>query len=175
MADTYTLIASTIVGSSNASSIDFTNIPSTYTDLALHISIRSNLNSYSTDRLALRFNSDSGSNYSWKSLQGFGSFGVTSQGFASQTNLWCGLTTDLYNVAYSSTSVYIPNYTSSIQKSIQSEGVAEASNSAELMVMVSGIWTGTSAINSISIFPHNTANYNFNQYSTAHLYGIKNS
>jgi len=40
MANTYTLIASSTVGSGGASSIDFTSIPSTYTDLVVKLSAR---------------------------------------------------------------------------------------------------------------------------------------
>ena len=41
---TYTLISSVTVGAGGASSIDFTSIPSTYTDLLVKISARSTLN-----------------------------------------------------------------------------------------------------------------------------------
>ena len=44
MANTYTLISSVTVGSGGASSIEFTSIPSTYTDLLLNFSGRSNTN-----------------------------------------------------------------------------------------------------------------------------------
>ena len=41
MPNTFTLIASSTVGAGGASSIDFTSIPSTYTDLCLKVSARS--------------------------------------------------------------------------------------------------------------------------------------
>ena len=40
MATTFTKIASVTVGSGGASSIDFTSIPSTYTDLCVKLSTR---------------------------------------------------------------------------------------------------------------------------------------
>ena len=44
MATTYTLISSVTVGSGGAASIEFTSIPSTYTDLVLKLSARSSRN-----------------------------------------------------------------------------------------------------------------------------------
>jgi hypothetical protein len=40
MANTFTLIASSTVGSGGAASIDFTSISSTYTDLVVKLSLR---------------------------------------------------------------------------------------------------------------------------------------
>ena len=41
MAGTYKLIGSVTVGAGGAANIDFTSIPSTYTDLAIKVSYRS--------------------------------------------------------------------------------------------------------------------------------------
>jgi hypothetical protein len=66
---TYTLINSVTVGSGGAASMEFTSIPSTYTDLVVKISGRSdNTGSFAN---YLRFNSDSGNNYTWINLYGF--------------------------------------------------------------------------------------------------------
>jgi hypothetical protein len=63
MADTYTLISSVTVGAGGASSIDFTSIPATYTDLLIKVSARG-ASGASNITGTLRFNSDAGSNYS---------------------------------------------------------------------------------------------------------------
>jgi hypothetical protein len=176
MANTHVLISSVTVGAAGAASIDFTSIPGTYTDLQVVVSAFSSFGSYGTDRLAIRFNSDTSTNYSWKQLQGFGSFGVTTASYTSQTNIWIGVICDAANNnAFSSTSVYIPNYASSSQKYISSDSVGESNQAPELCELVAGVWTGTSAITSISIYPPNTTYYNLGQYSIASLYGIKNS
>ena len=65
---TYQKIASVTVGSGGAASIDFTSIPSTYTDLALYHSLRSD---NSEDYYGLQFNSSS-SSFSSRRLQGDG-------------------------------------------------------------------------------------------------------
>ena len=46
MADTYTLISSVTVGAGGASSIDFTSIPATYTDLLVKFSLRTDFNGW---------------------------------------------------------------------------------------------------------------------------------
>ena len=63
MPNTFTLIASSTVGAGGASSIDFTSIPSTYTDLVIKASLRSDRNTGSATYLTITFNNDTGSNY----------------------------------------------------------------------------------------------------------------
>jgi len=65
---TYTPIATTTLGSS-ATSYTFTSIPSTYTDLVIVAQIKGDTTTY----LNLRFNGDTGSNYSRTTLSGNGS------------------------------------------------------------------------------------------------------
>jgi hypothetical protein len=68
---------------------------------------------------------------------------------------------------------YIPNYASSSQKSVildisQEDNQAEAYNQ-----LYANLWTGTSAITSMRFTEQN--GFNIVQYSSATLYGIKNS
>jgi hypothetical protein len=75
---------------------------------------------------------------------------------------------------FSNVEVYIPNYTSSAQKSLSVDAVIEDnSGSGAIQVRLhTWIWSGTSAINIITLFPGSgdfIANSNF------YLYGIKNS
>ena len=74
---TYTPIATTTLGSA-ASSYTFTSIPSTYTDLVLIASVKTGSGD---DGISVRYNSDSGSNYSMTYLLGNGS--AASSGRAS--------------------------------------------------------------------------------------------
>ena len=55
---TFTKIASATVGSGGASSIEFTSIPSTYTDLVIKLSMRSAFTSFNRHDLQLTFNSN---------------------------------------------------------------------------------------------------------------------
>ena len=168
MANTYTLISSVTVGSGGASSIDFTSIPATYTDLVLKISMRDDETGAGNADLFMSFNS-TGVN-STKVLYGYGS-GVGS----NSGNLIAGAGASAGNTAntFSSIDIYIPNYTSSSNKSISLDFVDEDNNTVAYSTLTAGLWTVTSAITSISLTT--TSTKKFVQYSTAYLYGIKNS
>jgi len=171
---TYQKIATVTVGAGGASSIAFSSIPATYTDLKLVISARTNQTSWN-DNSIVRFNSDSGNNYSSRRLNGSGSTADSSSN-ASQDGFyyWNFNGANATASTFSNNEMYIPNYTSSNQKSFSAERVVENNSSTDNMVsLIAGIWTGTAAITSISIAPfYGTL---FAQYSTATLYGIKNS
>jgi hypothetical protein len=69
---------------------------------------------------------------------------------------------------------YIPNYAGSNNKSVSADNAREANQATDTyLVMDAGLWSNTSAITSIKIAPR--VGPNFVQYSTAYLYGIKNS
>jgi hypothetical protein len=174
MANTYTLIASSTVGAGGAATIDFTSIPATYTDLKLVSSLRSSV-SATQGFFTVKLNSTNGSEY--KALYGTGS----AAGSDNSTSSVYG-----YSSANSSTSntfnnveIYIPNYTSSNAKSISMDSVSETNASAIQMNIVAGLYGSiTSAVTSITLTNVNSdvaASGTFVQYSTAYLYGIKNS
>lgn len=162
-----TLVSTVTLGSS-ASSIDFTSIPQTGTDLLVVFSIRS------TDATAnhfVRFNSDSGSNYGHRRLRGDGSSASSQyQDPSSQVFIpnAASMSSDTANT-FSNGSVYISNYTSSVAKSVSADSVAENNGTTAGQAIVAARWSGTAAITSLSII-HNGAT--FAQYSTASLYTI---
>jgi hypothetical protein len=173
MPNTYTLIASSTVGAGGASSIDFTSIPATYTDLLVVHSLRGTQTAV-YQQARIQFNGDTGSNYTYKYLEGSGASAYSGGGTSTSTLVLgntCG------NGATANTfgngQFYIPNYTSSNQKSVSVETCAETNASTQYMDLIAGLWTGTSAITSIKLYPDST--YTWLQYSTAYLYGIKNS
>ena len=174
MATTYEAIATVTVGSGGASSISFSSIPNTFTDIKIVISARTNQSSWN-DNSIVRFNGDSGNNYSNRRLNGSGSTADSSSN-TSQDGFyyWNFVGANATASTFSNNEMYIPNYTSSNQKSFSAERVVENNSSTDNMVsLIAGIWTGTAAITSISIAPfYGTL---FAQYSTATLYGIKNS
>lgn len=92
--------------------------------------------------------------------------------------LW-GYTNQTNNNAntFSNTEIYIPNYTSSNYKSVSSDSVQEANDTTNNnMWLLAGLWSNTGAITQIDIGADDTSSsYNFLQYSTFTLYGIKNS
>lgn len=161
-------IASTTVGSGGASSIDFTSIPSTYTDLVLYTSLRSE--GTSTIAALIRFN-DSTSSYNERELYGNGSTVSSSP----DTNNYGGYAVSTAKTAntFSNSVIYIPNYAGSTNKSSSLDSVTENNATAADASLMANLWSNTAAITKISLIKNGTNN--FAQYSTATLYGIKNS
>jgi hypothetical protein len=168
MANTYVKIASNTVGVLGAASIDFTSIPSTYTDLLLVVSARSLVVSVG-DSTDIKFNNSS-ANFTRRTLYGSGS---AASSFANSDNDLGAMpgSTATANT-FSTEQYYIPNYTGSTFKSISVESIRENNTTAVDMLMVAGLWSQTSAINQITI---SAASANLAQYSTATLYGISKS
>jgi hypothetical protein len=168
MANTFVKIATVTVGSGGAATMDFTSIPSTYTDLQLVYSGRSTSTGADT---ALKFNSTT-TNYSYRILYGTGSAAASASG--SGTSGYGGYYNDSGYTAntFSSTSIYIPNYTSSLSKNYSVNTVQENNATGANSALQTFLWTNSAAITSISINP---STGNWAQYSSATLYGIKNS
>jgi hypothetical protein len=169
MANTYTLIASSTVGSGGTSQIDFTSIPSTYTDLLVRYTARNNSNNYGT--FFMRIN-DTTSTYTAKRLQGTGS---AAQSNSANSFIWNA--SDSTASTFASGDIYIPNYTSSNQKSVSFDGVSENNATSAFSYLTAWLWNGTSAITKLSFgtFDGSYPNDYFVQYSTFYLYGISNS
>jgi len=165
MATTYTLIASSTVGSGGASTIDFTSIPATYTDLVLTHSTRQNAGN--APSLLIKFNSSS-ANFSSTYLIGSGSSASsgTATNYAGNSDGSSNTTSTFANGR-----IYIPNYTSGNYKSYSIDDVQENNATEAYTTLIAGLWSDTSSISSITLYSANS----FVQYSTAYLYGIKNS
>lgn len=161
---TYTL-------SSSAASVTFSNIPQNYTDLKLVISPRSDGGTTANDG-RMTFNG-SASGYSSRLLYGLGSGTPSSASNSGTYMYWINSTNSngLTASTFSNTEIYIPNYTSSNQKSVSCDTVTENNGTYGAQLLTAGLWTGTSAITSISF----SLDYgNFVSNSTFTLYGISN-
>jgi hypothetical protein len=160
MAITYEPIATTTLGSDSASTT-FSTIAGTYTDLVLIASMKGSLNDQSA---LLRFNTDTGSNYSQTTLIGTGSSAV-SQRQSNQTSLRIGNGNS--NTNYDTYVVAINNYSNATTyKTVLSrESVSSVLVSANV-----GLWRSTSAITSITIL---LGGGDLKSGSTFTLYGIK--
>ena len=167
MPSTYEPIATITLGSA-ASSMTFSSIPSTYTDLRLVTVFR---NTTSAADSWLNFNGvTTGLLYSYQRLQGNGStasaqnsvdnpgYPITPNGQALSPN-WSMTTLDLFSYAGST------NKSCLINTSIDLNGSGST-------IFYAGLFRSTSAITSLSIYT-NTANFAIG--STATLYGIKNA
>jgi hypothetical protein len=178
MATTYKLIDKVVVGLGGVTSIDFTSIPSTYTDLVLKVSARdgAGLNA-GGDNLNVTINGSSSSIYSEKML------------YANSTtpNSLSSSSTTLFQDAYSngasttantfsSVEYYFSNYASSNNKSISIDSVVEnnsSSSNAYILNLTASLFASSTAISRITIAIAGSAT--IAQYSSAYLYGIKNS
>jgi hypothetical protein len=164
MANTYVKIATVSVGVLGASSIDFTSIPSTYTDLNLVLSLRTT----TQDSVNISFNGST-SSFTSRFLEGSGATATSGTG---TRYVVFPLTTT--SNTFSSSGVYIPNYAGSTNKSYSIDSVSEANATTAYADLVAGLWSSTSAINQITISLATGGNV-FVQYSTATLYGILKS
>jgi hypothetical protein len=166
-----TLIEHIELGSAQ-SSITFSSIPTdgTYTDLKLVMSLRGNAASVYNDTY-LQFNGDTGSNYSMRRLYGTGSSAATDSLSSGSNYGRVGSSVGANATAntFANVEVYIPNYTSSSAKSFASNGVTENNASAVFITLYADLWSGTSAISSITVTGLSTT---LDQYSSATLYGI---
>ena len=170
---TFTQIGSAVtVGAGGAANITFSAIPNTYTDLIIKYSLRSNVSGVNESG-GIRFNSDSGANYTYKRLYGTGS-AVGSDSPGSNFS-WGGYVAGDTSTAstFGNGEMYIPNYAGSTNKSNSADGVGENNATSAFMSLHANLWSNTSAITSIVLLPINGTSWN--QYSTAYLYGVSNA
>lgn len=163
MASTYTPI-STTTASGSSSTISFTSIAGTYTDLVLVINAKGGAGV----NLRMQFNSDTNTNYSRTYLSGTGSSALSSRtaNFASIAfDAYATLSSSEFN--YNSIS-HIMNYSNT---TTYKTTLHRNNNAAYGTDAVMGLWRSTSAISTITIFTNDSSN--FSSGSTFTLYGIK--
>jgi len=160
MPTTYEPISSITLGVSS-SSVVFSSIPQTYTDLIIVTNLISA--SGGGQDLDIRFNGDSGANYSWISLYGTGSVAAS-----TRTNNDTKYRTDFYGYIETTLRqnaiIQIQNYSKTTTYKTALSRANNANTGVDLNV---GLWRSTAAISSIT-FVNNLA-----ASSTLNLYGIK--
>jgi hypothetical protein len=167
MADTFVKIATVTVGSGGAANIDFTSIPSTYTDLCLKMSSRANADTVSS---LISFNGVT-TNLSVRNLYGTGS--ATGSTSFSDARLYGDINSSVRTAStFANGEIYIPNYAGGTNKSISADAVEENNGTTAFAGLSAALWSSTAAITSITLTPQ-TGSYV--QYSTATLYGISKS
>ena len=171
MPNTYQVISSVTVGSGGAANITFSSIPQTFTDLVVKLSGRSSRSAAVGEEFYLTFNGNT-SSYSERQLRGDGSSAI-SQTFSGSSiqqlgQPGAGATASVFG----NWEFYIPNYAGSNNKSISLDGVTENNATQAYQYLEAGLWSNSAAITSITI---SAGSYLAVQYSTAVLYGIKNS
>ena len=173
MANTFELISSVTVGSGGASSIDFTSIPATFTDLQVVFSIRNTRGSAGPGYLELKLNGST-SNFSRRDLErDWDSLGSVSSRSASDNYISFSIGIDAYTSStFGNGQIYIPNYAGSAYKAISAQGVNENNGDSTTLDMFASLWSNTAAITSLGLV---SSGNTFIQYSTAYLYGISKS
>jgi hypothetical protein len=163
MALTYEPIATQTLGSS-ATSVTFSSIASTYTDLVVVMAV------IPTGTLGygpyFQFNNDTGSNYSLTWLQGDGSSATSGR----QRNETKGYLS--WSIGFSGTGnaiASIQNYSNTTTNKTYIDRLNETAGSYPGAGATVGLWRNTAAISTIKIGTDGT----FNTGSTFTLYGIK--
>jgi hypothetical protein len=157
--NTYESIATQTLGS-NAASVTFSSIPSTYTDLVLVVNT---ITSTGSEYMTINLNSDTGSNYSRTSLSGNGTSAISGSA-ANETVGYIAVETYGTNTYKFNAIVHFMSYSNTTTN----KTFLSRANQADLGTdAVIGLWRNTSAINTIKV------NSNFATGSTFSLYGIK--
>ena len=131
----------------------------------------------------MRFNGDTGSNYSYRGLRGLGTTvqsynsttWVSSYGTQYDEFIWMhtcssASTSDTFNFS----TIYIPNYAGSTNKSISVEFASENNGAAAEVGAEAGLWSNTAAITSITFLP-DVGYGNIKSGSSFYLFGITKS
>jgi hypothetical protein len=166
MNETMTKIGSyTVSATGGDTTVTFSNIPSYYTDLRVYLSVRS------TDSAA------QGMNVAFNgTTTGFSGIYLYSDGTNKSSSSLARYVGSVWGTngtasTFNSTEIYIPNYTSSYPKNFSVNNVADALSSTGHENIMSGTWSNTSPITSISFTMISASN--FAQNSEFTLYGIK--
>ena len=175
MANTFTKIAS-ITTSNAVSTVIFSSIPQTYTDLIVLMSARWNQNqeSSSWSSYQVQFNGDSSANYG--STYGYG-LGASGAGGARGVNTagvqpgWVASTGTSANI-FGNSRLYIPNYTNTHYKQIIGEGHVPNNTTTAMNSISASSWKSTAAINSLTFIYAGAPSNLWGPQSTFTLYGI---
>lgn len=157
----------TVEVASPVTSVTFSSIPQGYTDLIIKVSARGDNTLYGglASNNLVSFNGSTAS-FSGKYIEGSGTTvtsGSATRFFSSRVDANATANT------FASTDIYIPNYTSANYKSYSYDGVSENNATAAYADLISGLWSNTAAITSITIAPDLS---NFATNSTFTLYGV---
>jgi len=164
MPATYEPIATTTLGSA-ASTITFSSIPATYTDLRVVLLVTRT----SVDQRSpyLTFNNDTGTNYSFTYVNGYGVSAISGR----------STSVAYINLAFNGTDLTIPvfytvdvlSYAGSTNKTVLTTGSEDKNGGNNSVHRLVGLWRNTAAITRIDL-TSNTGT--FSTGTTATLYGI---
>lgn len=177
-AGAYDLLETTVLANNSTQSISFTGL-SSYSDYK-HLQLRGVIQtqrSSAQDVGVMRFNSDTGSNYTWHWLTGNGS-SVASQGFSSRT--YTRIDKVATNYFSGGSSAWTPIVIDILDFSNTSKnktvrifyGHPFTAGGSQVIELASSVWMSTSAITSLSI-DFTLSGSNYSAGSRLSLYGVK--
>ena len=168
--ETMTKLASTTVGVGGTASVTFSNIPQNYTDLCIRISCRTD-RSADEGGLGVQLN-NSTTGQTYRVLAGSGSNGTGSVNTAYEP-LWVvriqGATAG--TGIFSSTELYIPNYSGNTSKTILGDSATEKNDSIAYITVSSVVQPNSSPVTSITL---SGISGTLQQHSVFNIYGVKN-
>lgn len=171
VANSYESIQTYTVGAGGQSTITFSSIPSTYKHLQIRAIGRS-ANADTQDNTYVRFNSDSGTNYSWHYLLGDGSSaGSSAATSASQIISGRLSAANATSSMFGTFVIDILDYTDTNKYTTTRTLTGVDLNGSGNIWLWSGNWRNTAAITTVTLTTASAAN--FAQYSSFALYGIK--
>ena len=177
MANTYYRLGMVTVGAGGASTVAFTSIPQTYTDLKVVSSVRSTSGGSVAYSMFMKMNNLTTSIYSQRALEGSGSAASSFTQSGVDTAVRAGLIVGAGATAstFSNSEIYIPNYTASNNKSAAIDTVTEANASTQYMNLIAYLVSSTAAITDLTFSTEPAGGVAFAQHSTFYLYGVKNA
>jgi hypothetical protein len=175
-AGAYDALATITVPSGGVANITFNSIPAGYKHLQIRALVKSvNSSTGNTyDNLTAQFNGDTGSNYARHRILGSG---TSASAFAQSSITYAGVGLMVRNDSaaanvFSVNIIDILDYSSTTKnKTIRSIAGNDWNGSGGAVGLLSSLWQSTSPITSIVLGNDNS--YNFAQYSTVELYGVK--
>jgi hypothetical protein len=175
MPNTFTQIGTAqVAGSGGAASFIFSAIPNTYTDLVVYLTARigGSPATGGINRVKMQLNSTTTA-YDNRLLFALAVGTPAVATGTDQITFFYSNANDSTAGYWSNTMIYISNYANNLNKCWSLESVAESNNNNQGMLAISGgILSNTAAITSLTIA--NADPINFEQFSTAYLYGVSN-
>lgn len=173
MAQTYTLISSSVLTSATAN-LTFSSIPATYTDLVLRMSLKSSA-AATAGSMYLTFNGTAAA-YSFTKGTSDGTTLTAALANSGTAIFWTNSvegTDAAVTNTFSSNEIYISSYASTTVGKVLTGFSAQENNATAAYLGIStGMWENNAAITSITL---NTNGNNWAIDSSFYLYGISNA
>lgn len=166
-------IATTYLESTQAS-VTFSSIPTTYEHLQLRISGRMNISGSSGHGIYMRFNGDTGSNYSNHTFQTYSGTSLNADGYTGFAYVYQAgrITGPLAHASiYATTTIDILDYRNT-NKNTTMIGLTASLPGSSYLSFFSALWDDTAAVTSILLYPPQN---DFVADTTMTLYGLNSA